>query len=212
MTRAAAILDDRARLAAYDAVARRLADQAAGASATEIAGGATTASTNNPSEAISSDPIEAPPAAPGLTERGQWNASVTAGAGGADDVLVLSLDAVDPVTAWPSTTKTPVLTLRAREGRIEAFVTTGFRCEDRNGRVRVSVQLDDGPAERVTLRESGDRLSLFWYDGAEAFKQLRGAERLTFTFPPIHSGTRTAVFELDGLEALGPLLDDAVAE
>ncbi|MEM6749088.1 MAG: hypothetical protein AAF612_01335 [Planctomycetota bacterium] len=207
---AARILDDRARLAAYDRIAMGLAERvdvappATQPAASPSAAVAAESVVGRAAGEASGDAIAAPrPVAPALGDRGAWRVSVQGD--GDTRVVLLSLDAESPITAWPDKTYTPVLNLRSQSGTVSAYVTTGFRSKMKRNRTDV-VEAVDGVETDLVMRASGDRLSLFWRDGSAALGRLRGGDRLAFTFEPMHSGDRTAEFDLRGLAALAPLL------
>ena len=74
-----------------------------------------------------------------------------------------------------------------------------FRCP---GGCRVQVKLDDAPpaAMAATRPDTDEAIAMFIEDERALWRKLRGARVLSVQFPVRAGGTRTAVFEVGGLD------------
>ena len=70
------------------------------------------------------------------------------------------------------------------------------------GGCKVKVTIDDGPAKSMAaLRPKTDEaIAMFINDDRALWKMIKGADRLSVEFPVKAGGTRTAVFEVAGLD------------
>lgn len=117
----------------------------------------------------------------------------------------LSLDASDPITAWPGESFTPTLVIRCREHKTAVFIRNG--CSPNveyglSGQATVRLRLDSAPAQAEVWTESTDKQSLFSPTPIPLARRLSKAQRLTYEFTPFNSSQATTTFDLAGLDSL----------
>jgi hypothetical protein len=96
----------------------------------------------------------------------------------------------------------PMLVVRCRAGRLEAFVftDTAAKMEPQDQDHTVRLRFDGGAETSARWPDSAEHDSLFARDGAAFVQQLLTAETLQFGFTPHNADPAVAVFHVSGLQ------------
>ncbi|MEO8655151.1 MAG: type VI secretion system-associated protein TagO [Ramlibacter sp.] len=128
--------------------------------------------------------------------------------------VFLSLDADSSISGWPLKTYTPLMILRCKENKTQAYIVTGMAPQAEYGTdsATVTVRLDADKAMqlRTSRSTSGDML---FFDASgpsiELIKKMMQRSTLFFQFVPFHSSPVMTTFDLRGLsEAIKPLREN----
>ena len=125
--------------------------------------------------------------------------------------VFLSLDADSSISGWPLKTYTPLLILRCKENRTQAYIVTGMAPQSEYGSdgTTVTLRLDDNKAMQLTTSRSTSGDMLFFDPSGpsiELIKKMMQRTTLLFQFVPFHSSPVMTTFDLRGLpEAIKPL-------
>lgn len=130
-----------------------------------------------------------------------WNyARVAAGKGEQRTAAIFSKDAVD---TGGSSTATVQLVIRDHpEWKRSAYLVLEGGDFDCYGGCKVKVKFDDAAARPMSAwrPKTDEAIAMFIEDYRGLWKQMRQAQRLEIEFPVKAGGTRTAVFEVGGLD------------
>jgi len=151
------------------------------------------------------------PVSPKQPSAGYWQVSEDKSPMDDSRTVSLSLDAQNPILAWPSETHTPSLILRCKERRTSLYIVNGTAPNVEYGRTdeaTVRLRLDSRPAFSQYWSKSTDGDALFAPSPVTLAKQLAASKRLTYEFTPFNSNPATTTFDLSGLD----LLIDKVAD
>ncbi|MGD9906352.1 MAG: hypothetical protein AB7U83_23005 [Vicinamibacterales bacterium] len=125
----------------------------------------------------------------------------TVGGGAQLTAAILSADGVDADGQGPRPVQL-VFRDHERWGRSSYLVLQGgdFACRPR---CTVTVSADDAPPRPMAARRppTDEAIAMFIEDAAALWQLTGGAARLSVVFPVAAGGTRTAVFEVGGLDA-----------
>lgn len=116
----------------------------------------------------------------------------------------LQLEAETPISGWPGKVETPVLVLRCKEHKTEAYVQTGMAANVEYGRfdeATVRIRVDRDPATTTIGSESTDHHALFFKEPISLIKSLLKGEQMIFGFTPFNSSAVETKFDLRGLDA-----------
>jgi type VI secretion system protein VasI len=125
--------------------------------------------------------------------------------------VFVSLDADASISGWPTKTYTPLLILRCKENRTQAYIVTGMAPQLEYGveGTTVTLRLDDDKAMQFLTARSTTGDMLFFDSGGpsiELIKRMMQRSTLLFEFVPFHSSPVMTTFDLRGLgEAIKPL-------
>ncbi len=127
-----------------------------------------------------------------------------------DDLLTVILD-VDGDTEFRGwlKTATPVLVLRCKEGKTEAYVITSMHAHVERSSLdaaTVTIRLDDAKAFQTKMSESTDGEALFFPEAKSFILRLAKHKQMLFQFVPFNSSPTMTTFPINGLEeAIKPL-------
>ncbi len=116
----------------------------------------------------------------------------------------LQLEAESTISGWPNKVETPVLVLRCKEHKTEAYIRTGMAANVEYGRVdeaTVRIRLDRDSARETITSESTDHEALFFREPIGLIRSMLKHEQLTFGFTPFNSSAVQTTFDLRGLDA-----------
>lgn len=126
------------------------------------------------------------------------------------ETVVLTLAAEEPYReSWLNQTHTPVLLLRCREGRTEAYINVGFAPTVEVGLVdkgRARIRFDQGTARTEIMDKSTDGEALFFGDPFGIISEIERSERLIFGYTPINADPVETSFDVRGVLDLLPQL------
>lgn len=174
---------------------------AANIEATIAAGVAATQAAAQPT--IPPEPT-APPAG------GRWQVLNDTSSFDDSETVVLTLAAEDAYTeSWLGQSHRPILLLRCRERRTEAFIDVGFAPKVETGLLdkgRARIRVDQGEARTEFMSKSTDGEALFFDTPLDIIAELERAERLLFGYTPINADPVETSFDVRGLSDLLPQL------
>jgi hypothetical protein len=130
-----------------------------------------------------------------------WTYSDTpAGKGRQLSTYIFSTEMIDTDGKTPNRVQF-VFRDHAEWGRSSYLVLQGGDFDCYSG-CRVQVKVDDGPAKPMAARrpKTDEAIAMFINDEAALWKLTAGARRLSIEFPVRAGGTRTAAFEVSGLD------------
>lgn len=125
--------------------------------------------------------------------------------------VFVSLDAESSISGWPLKTYTPVLMLRCKENKTQAYIFTGMLPQVEYGieGTTVTLRFDNEKAMQFqTAKSTGGDALFFDQSGQsiELIKKMLQRSTLLFQFVPFHSSAVMTTFDLRGLsEAIKPL-------
>jgi type VI secretion system protein VasI len=125
--------------------------------------------------------------------------------------VFLSLDADSAISGWPAKSYTPLLILRCKENKTQAYIVTGMAPQIEYGVEGTSVTLRfDGERAMhfLTARSTTGDMLFFDLSGPsiELIKRMMQRSTLLFQFVPFRSSPVMTTFDLRGLpEAIKPL-------
>jgi type VI secretion system protein VasI len=130
-----------------------------------------------------------------------------------DDSLnvFVSLSAESTVSGWPLKMYTPLLMLRCKENRTQAYIVTGMapQVEQGTNGATVTLRFDNEKAEQFhTIKSTTGDMLFFEQSGQsiDLIKRMLHRSTLLFQFVPFHSAPQMTTFDLRGLtEAIKPL-------
>jgi hypothetical protein len=132
---------------------------------------------------------------------GLWNYNRVAAAGGEQrSAAIFSKEAVDTGGSRPATVQ---LVLRDHpEWKRSAYLVLEGGDFDCYGGCKVKVGFDDGPARPMSAwrPKTDEAIAMFIEDYRGLWRQLRKGQRLVIEFPVKAGGSRTAEFEVGGLD------------
>jgi len=118
-----------------------------------------------------------------------------------DDSKTVSyhLEAENEIEGWLAKNK-PSLIARCKEGKVEAYITTGMSSSVESGSDEhtVQVRFDDAPAARQTWSDSTDDKALFAPSPKTLLKNVSTAKRLRFGFTPFNASPQIVEFDVSG--------------
>ena len=130
-----------------------------------------------------------------------WNyARVAAGKGEQRSAAILSTEAVDTGGASPATVQ---LVIRDHpEWKRSAYLVLQGGDFDCYGGCKIRLKFDDAAAKPASAwrPKTDEAIALFIEDYRGLWRQMRKAQRLEIEFPVKAGGSRTAVFEVGGLD------------
>ena len=130
-----------------------------------------------------------------------WNyARVAAGKGEQRSAAIFSREPVDTGGAAPATVQ---LVIRDHpEWKRSAYLVLQGGDFDCYGGCKIKLKLDDATAKPVSAwrPKTDEAIALFIEDYRGLWKQMRQAQRISIEFPVKAGGTRSAVFEVGGLD------------
>ncbi len=131
---------------------------------------------------------------------GKWQTSRSTSPMDDQPVVALSLKAETPITGWPEKRHTPTLMIRYKEGKLVAYVVTGFtpNVEDIDT-ATATLRYDSDKAVNIRMDKSTDGEALFWQKPEQAVRRMASAQQLVFRFTPFNSSPATTTFDLTGL-------------
>ena len=131
-----------------------------------------------------------------------WNyARVAAGKGEQRSAAILSREVVDTGGSAPATVQ---LVIRDHpEWKRSAYLVLQGGDFDCYGGCRIKLKFDDAAAKSASAwrPKTDEAIAMFIEDYRGLWKQMRQAQRLQVEFPVKSGGTRSAVFEVGGLDA-----------
>jgi type VI secretion system protein VasI len=122
--------------------------------------------------------------------------------------VIISLDADSPISGWPRKTQTPLLILRCKERKTEAYVVTNMSPQVEYGTdgATVTLRFDKEKATKYQTSKSTDGEALFFSQSVGLIKKMLQHTTLLFEFVPFNSSPTMTTFDLRGLaEAVKPL-------
>lgn len=125
--------------------------------------------------------------------------------------VFVSLDADASISGWPGKTYTPLLILRCKENRTQAYIVTGMAPQIEYGVEGTTVMLrfdDDRALQLLAARSTTGDMLFFEPSGPsiDLIKRMTQRTTLLFGFVPFHSSPVMTTFDLRGLsEAVKPL-------
>jgi type VI secretion system protein VasI len=144
-----------------------------------------------------------------VSRTGEWKIERDRSSFDDSPTVTLSLKALKPVSGWPGKIEFPVMVLRCREHKTEAYIRTNMVPNVEYGHASeatVRLRLDEDPATKVLASESTDHQALFFRDPIPFVRSILKHQELLFGFTPFNSPAVETVFFLDGLsEAIKPL-------
>ena len=163
-------------------------------------------------------PSSGAPATPGAplqhhtSGTGKWHVSTSVSAFDDSRIVVLSLDAQNPITGWPGVTHTPTLVLRCKEKQMEAYVVTGFQGASKIGeyqRVSMRGRYDQDETLTYTMGEATNSRGFFFPSPFHEIMRMLEHSSLVLEFTPFNSNPVEMHFDLSGLggATIKPLLD-----
>jgi len=120
----------------------------------------------------------------------------------------LSLRADSDIQGWPSKVFTPILKIRCKEKKTEAYIITGMPPTVEYGvdTATVTLRFDKDKAFKTKTDKSTDGEALFFKEPISLIKRMTQHETMLFEFIPFNSSSAMTTFSLGGLEeALKPL-------
>ncbi|GAB3512378.1 hypothetical protein [Pseudoxanthomonas daejeonensis] len=130
-----------------------------------------------------------------------WNyARVAAGKGEQRSAAIFSTEALDTGGSAPATVQ---LVIRDHpEWKRSAYLVLEGGDFDCYGGCKVKVAFDDGAAKAMSAwrPKTDEAIAMFIEDYRGLWKQMRKAQRVSIEFPVKAGGTRTAVFDVGGLD------------
>ena len=123
-------------------------------------------------------------------------------------VVVLSLNAENPITGWPSKHYVPVLHLRCQQKATQAYIDVGMASNVEYGHdgATVTLRFDKAAATKQHMAQSTDREALFFSQAVATIKQMTAHSTMLFEFVPFNASPAMTTFNLTGLaEAVKPL-------
>ena len=153
-----------------------------------------------PSTAPAAAAHATPPSPPPPTTK--WTGGVMA-ASAMDDSpgVAFTLEAESRIRVWLDTV-TPVLVVRCRENRTDAYVKTFSAAQVELGHTdsaAVRIRWDDDPAISQRWSESTDSKAFFAPNGVTFTRRLARASRLRFEFTPFNASPVVIDFDTSGL-------------
>ena len=122
--------------------------------------------------------------------------------------VYVMLNAEDPIQGWPAKTFLPVLHIRCKERKTDAYIITGMppTVEYSVDTATVTLRLDKNPAFKVAALKSTDSEALFLPNTVALVKKISTAESMLFQFVPFNSSGQMTTFDVRGLvEAIKPV-------
>ena len=122
--------------------------------------------------------------------------------------VFLSLPAESSIEGWPAKTFLPVLQIRCKEKKTEAYIVTGMSPAVEYGidTATVTLRLDKQPAFKLAASKSTDGEALFIPSPVSFVKRISTANTLLFQFVPFNSNGQMTTFDIRGLGvAIKPL-------
>jgi len=144
---------------------------------------------------------------------GKWHVITNTSAFDDSKTVVLSLNAQNSISGWPGVTRTPILMLRCKEGKTEAYVGAGMqgKTEFLGGEdlgVWMRGRYDQDEPARYLMSKSTDGREFFFPHPIEEIKQMIDHSSWVLEFTPFNSSPVEMRFDLNGLGAvLKPLRD-----
>lgn len=120
----------------------------------------------------------------------------------------MSLPAESPIEGWPAKKFLPVLQVRCKEKKTEAYIVTGMSPMVEYGvdTATVTLRLDKQPAFKLAASKSTDGEALFLPGAVSLVKRISGGDTLLFQFVPFNSSGQMTTFDVRGLgEAVKPV-------
>lgn len=116
--------------------------------------------------------------------------------------VILARDAENEIRGAFGKTGKPVLYIRCREKKLEAYVYTGMQADtdDIYGATTVRVRLDEKPAERRQWTQATSHDALFASGGGEFIGHIAASEQMLVEFRPYASGSQVVKFDVRGLD------------
>jgi type VI secretion system protein VasI len=124
--------------------------------------------------------------------------------------VIASLRAETEIRGWPSKVFMPVLQIRCKERKTEAYVVTGMSPTVEYGvdTATVTLRFDKDKAFKTRAGKSTDGEALFFEQPVALIKRMMNHETMLFEFIPFNSSSAITTFDLRGLsEAIKPLRD-----
>jgi hypothetical protein len=123
--------------------------------------------------------------------------------------ITFTLEASNDVPLGPARSA-PQLVARCVSRQVELYVATGPLAFEEPSTVHtVWVQIDDEPEQRQQWIASESSHEVFVPDALSAVRRLARAHRMRFKYVPFQTKPVTAVFRVDGLDELAPLIEHA---
>jgi hypothetical protein len=125
--------------------------------------------------------------------------------------VILALKANSPVSGWVTDATIPLLIVRCKEKKTEAYVNVGMQQDVESGlynQSTIRVRFDSQEAASLISDHSTDGKGLFFHDPQTIIDQMLQHEKMVFGFTPFNSNPVETSFDLRGLnEAIKPLQD-----
>jgi type VI secretion system protein VasI len=124
--------------------------------------------------------------------------------------VTLTLNADSSISGWPRKTTTPLLALRCKERKTEAYIVTGMSPQVEYGTdgATVTLRFDKEKATKYQTSKSTDGEALFFGQSVGLIKKMLLHTTLLFEFVPFNSSPVMTTFDIRGLaEAVKPLRD-----
>lgn len=122
--------------------------------------------------------------------------------------VVISLSAESSISGWPGKRHTPLLILRCKEKKTEAYIVTGMSPQVEYGTdgSTVTLRFDKDKATKYHTSKSTNGEALFFDQSVGLIKKMLGHTTLLFEFVPFNSSPAMTTFDLRGLaDAVKPL-------
>lgn len=122
--------------------------------------------------------------------------------------VVISLSAESSISGWPGKNHTPMLILRCKEKKTEAYIVTGMSPQVEYGTdgATVTLRFDKEKAAKYHTSKSTDGEALFFSQSVSLIRKMLGHTTLLFEFVPFNSSPAMTTFDLRGLaDAVNPL-------
>lgn len=143
-------------------------------------------------------------------QTGNWKISNDTSLMDDKPIIALSLKAESPITGWPDKRHTPSLFIRYKEGKMQAYIATGFSpTVERGDGATVQIRYDSAEAESTQMSKSTDGEALFWEKPENAIRKMASAQRMVFRFTPFNSAPATTTFQLTGLREAVAAIEEA---
>jgi hypothetical protein len=148
--------------------------------------------------------VKSPAAAPATAAARQtWSSTNREWIGNQRKAVAFELLSDNKVQVWQRHAQ-PILVVRCRSGRTEAFVyiesAAQMETEDENHSVRL--RFDGGTESTERWADTDEHDALFAPDGGAFARRLLGAQTLQFGYTPHNAARVVANFQVSGLDAL----------
>ena len=146
---------------------------------------------------------------PTFIPTGNWITTFEKSSFDDSQTVILRLKANSLITGWVTDATIPVLYVRCKEKKAEAYINVGMQQDVEHGlynQSTVRIRFDSQEASSLIAKHSTDGEALFFQDSQTIIDQMLQYEMMVFGFTPFNSNPVETSFNLRGLnEAIKPL-------